>query len=389
MKPALYTRRHALRLTAGTLAAGASRVRSQSPSLAHINVATLEHDRVLAEASTALAAPIAPITATVPPGGKPHEFRSESEPVPGSSGSVTPPFRAHARALREMSATVACLAAAYLLTGEAAYAQRAAEHVRANLLTPATLLAPEFDGAGSNGSLKATPDGIVDLVPLAELSRALVFLGDSEAFTANEQDALQAWFKSAYDWLNTNRASGIARDKPDHRGSAWLLLAAAFARFTRDENALEANRKLFRAPTLRHQIRTDGVFPQEVATANPFRNALFNFDLLTGACQLLSSPFDPLWSYELLDGVGLRIVAAYLYPLMAHPERWPFVADADHFRDLPGRRPGLLFTGRAYNRPEYVELWQKLPTGPPPEALAETFPIREPLLWTARAPHGL
>ena len=360
---------------------------SQTPSLAHISVATLEHDRVLAAAKTALIDPIASVTSEGAPNTPPHQFFSELDPGEGSRTSL---FRSHARALRELSTTVACLSAAYLLTADEPYAARAVEHIRASLLHPATRLDPSFDHAGcAPGTTAGTPSGIDDLVPLAELSRALTFFVDSPSFTPDEQAALQAWFRAANTWLTNNRAALIARDKQDHRASSWLLLATAFARYTRDELALEACRKLFRAPTLRHQIRSDGVFPQEVATLNPYRNTLFNFDLLTGCCQLLSSPFDQLWTYELIDGVGLRTVAAYLYPLLAHPERWPFVADTTSFRDLPRRRPGLLFSGRAYNRPEYVELWQQLPAGPPPPDLASTFPIREPLLWTARALHGL
>ena len=370
----------------------ASLLKAQTPSLAHINPMQLERGRVLAEARLALAAPILPITSVPTPRQDPHDFYSELEPDPRTAEGLNSPnlFRARASALREFSATVACLCAAFLLTADPRYANRAAEHARAWLLTPVTRLEPSFDGAGcAPGTSIGTPAGVVDLVPLAELIRALSFLVDGPSMSAEEWDAVRAWIKGASDWLNSNRAALIARDTRDHRASAWLLVAAAFARFSRDEPALEACRKRFRSPTLRNQIRSDGVFLQEVATPNPYRNTLFNFDLLTGACQLLSSPFDQLWTYELIDGVGLRIVAAYLYPVIGHPERWGFVADASHFRDLPGRRPALLFAGRAYDRPEYVDLWQQLPAGPPPEAITGSFPIREPLLWTARAAHGL
>lgn len=349
---------------------------------------------MLAEASGALEAPLAPVTATKPPGGPSGVFFSEVEPDirgAGAAGGLTAStlFRTHAVALRRFSATVATLCAASVLTSEPRYAARAAEHVRASLLTPATRFAPTFDTAGcAPGTAAGTPAGVVDLVPLAELARALCFIAEGPAMTAGEWDAVHAWFKAASDWLNSNRAAGIARDSKDHRASAWLILVAACARLQRDGSALEDARKLFRKPTLRNQIRPDGVFPQEVATPNPYRNTLFNFDLLSGACQLLNSPFDPLWSYELIDGVGLRTAAAYLYPVIAHPERWGFVADAIGFRDLPGRRPGLLFAGRAYDRPEYVETWLNAPPGPPPEDVAASFPIREPLLWTARAAHG-
>lgn len=389
MIPSVLNRRHLLAILGGASVAGFTSRRSpaQTPSLAHINVATLEHDRVLTEAETTLAAPIVPVTVKPAPNVPRNHFFSELD-LGNSPG--TAPFRSGARALRDLSATVATLCAAFFLTADERYARRAAEHVRASLLTPATRLEPSFDHAGcAPGTAIGTPDGIVDLVPLAELSRALVFLVDSPSLSPTDQAGLQQWFKAAYIWLNTNRTAGLARDKPDHRGSAWLLLASAFARYTRDELAVGACRQLFRKPTLRHQIRPDGVFPQEVSTADPYRNTLFNFDLLTGACQLLHSALDPLWSFELIDGIGLRVVAAYLYPLIDRPGRWPYPADATDFRELPRRRPALLFTGRAYDRPEYVALWQKLPGGPPPENLAGSFPIREPLLWTARALHGL
>ena len=370
---------------------GARLLGAQGPSLAHINVTELERPRVLAEAKAALGAAVVRVVAPDAPQGEPNIFFSELEPDPRTAGGVPAPalYRAEARALRELSASVACLAAAYLLTSDPQFANRAAEHVRACLLTPATRLEPSFEMAGcAPGTTTGTPAGVVDLVPLAELARALSFLVDSPGLSEAEWDAVHAWFKATNDWLHVTRSALIARDSKDHRASAWLLLASAFARFARDESGVDSCRKLFRKPTLRNQVRTDGVFPQEVATPNPYRNTLFNFDLLTGACQLLHSPFDPLWSYELIDGVGLRSVCAYLFPLIEHPERWSYVADAANFRDLPGRRPGLLFTGRAYDRPEYVALWQTLPAVPP-EAVAGSFPIREPLLWTARAPHGL
>ena len=103
---------------------------------------------------------------------------------------------------------------------------------------------------------------------------------------------------------------------------------------------------------------------------------------------MLNSPFDDLWHYELIDGTSLRSVAAALFPILADRRRWPGVSDVEHFREIPLRRPGLLFAGRAYNRPEYIDLFRSLPTDIPPE-LAASVPIRQPLLWTARAAHGL
>jgi len=388
MPPVQLTRRQFLALAGG--AVGTQLAHAQAPS-ARIDVANAERPRILAEAPSALAAPIHPLTSIPSPHGTPHDLFSELAPErtiidPHSSARI---FRAHAEALRNGSTTIACLAAAYLLTHDERYAQRAGTHLRAWFIAPETRMNPSANLAGcAPGTQTGTPAGIVDLAPLAELARATSFLVDSQALTPDEFSVLNKWFADLAAWLDTDRNARIARDTKDHRASAWLLLRSAIARALRDDSGLEACRRLFRHPTLRNQINETGVFPQEVATANPYRNTLFNFDLLAGACQLLATPFDQLWDYELIDGPGIRAVAAYLYPLINDPRKWPFVADADHFRDLPGPRPALLFTGRAYDRPEYVALWQKLDSVPIPTEIADSFPIRQPLLWTARALHG-
>lgn len=286
-----------------------------------------------------------------------------------------------------MSVCVAALTAGLLATREERFGRAAIEVLGPWFLEPATALKPDFNFARIEaGKTIGSPAGMMDLVPLAELARSLSFLTD--LLTETQATALQTWCSTALDWFTTAPQALLARDKGDHRASAHLLITTALSRFLRKDSVLEENRKRFRQ-ALRHQVRPDGVFPQEVATADPYRNTLMNFDLLGGTCQLLSSSFESLWDLDLIDGVGMRSIAAYLYPVIAHPERWAFPADAEEFRRLPGRRPALLFAGRAYNRAEYVKTWLDTPALPPPKVLAASFPIRQPALWTARAPHGL
>ncbi len=343
MSPGL-TRRDFLALTSASLAAHS--LRAQAPT-ARINVADAERPRILAEAPHALAAPITTITSTAAPHAPPNTFYSEIEPERGLSDphNTTKLFRAHAIALRNTSARISCLAAAYVLTHDEAYAQRASAQLRAWFITPETRMLPSADLAGREyGSSTAdqdtgTPAGIVDLTPLAEFVRSTSFLIDSPALGDDDRDSLNQWLLDFAGWLDTNRNARIARDLKDHRASAWLLIRSAIARATRKDQDIEDCRRRFRAPTLRNQINEVGVFPQEVATPNPYRNTLFNFDLLASACQLLASPFDLLWDYELPDGPGMRSVAAHLYPVIAHPEKWNYVADADHFIAAPRPPP--------------------------------------------------
>ncbi len=353
---------------------------------ARVDVATFEHDRILADATAAFKQPVQTLDSLHSPAADPHDFYSDAE-MPAPAKGL--PFRAHAEALIDFSATVSTLTAAYVLTRDDRYALRAGQHLFAWLVDPATRINPRLQSAyATSASVNALAAGIVDGVPLAEVARSIPFLVDTAALAPPNLVATRAWFTEFLDWLNTARIPLIARDTKDHTASAWLLIASACARLLGDEAMLTALRHRFKSPTLRNQIQASGVFHHEIITEFPYRNSLFNFDLLAGACELLSTPFASLWPYELEDGPGLRAVAAFLYPMLKEPARWPYPADVFRFREVPRRRPALLLAGRTYTRPEYVDLWRSLTAPAPDDPLRASFPIRQPLLWIKRPPHN-
>ena len=349
------------------------------------SVAAVERTRVMNAAERALAAPVEPVAA----------IPAKSPLSPGTFYSVQTDadaemhLSAPAALLKHASMHVAALTTAYALTGEDRYALRAGQILYPWFVAPATRLAPSFEHARcAPGSVEGTASGLLDAVPIAEMARSLSFLVDTAALAPPDLDSARDWFRSLLGWMNDSRLGGLARDSKDHTGSAWLLLSAAIARMLHDDKSLLETAARFRKPTLRQQINSTGSFPHEVESPYPYRNALFNFDLLAAACQLLSTSFDNLWEYELADGPGMRSVAAYMYPVIDAPARWPWPADAEGFRELPGRRHALLFSGRAYSRPEYLALWQRLNDCTDQPTMQATLPITQPLLMLARAPHG-
>jgi hypothetical protein len=375
---------------------------SQTKATTRPEVAAIDHDRILAQANAYLTEPPNPITTHPCPRspGTPHDFYSEAEDYFPDPAKPTGPyiqhtdntpnpdaFIAHRDALLNFSIWVPALTAAFVLTGESRYVQQARTHLRAWFLDPATRMTPSLlYGETIPPAKTGRLEGIIEAVHLAEVVQCLPFLGKSEVVTESDHAALQKWFAEYFDWLNTSRLAGLARDNKSHHGTSWLLQAAAIAHLTEvtDDAPLTTLRHQYKSSTIRTQIVADGTFPHELTTPNPYRNTLFNLDMLAAICMLLSTRFESVWDYELQDGPGMRTVIARLYPYMFDRGTWPYRADTKYFNDLPLRRPSLLFAARAYDRPEYASLWKTLHPDTTIPELQRTFPIRQPLLWVTR-----
>jgi hypothetical protein len=345
------------------------------------NVAAIDHDRILSAADRYLTQAPTPLTTLPAPDspGTPHDYFSQSSDSPA-------PFTAHRDALLSLAHIVPALACAWVITKDERYASQAVIHLQAWFVSPETSMTPSLEYAQVSASGKTgRPEGVIEAVHLVEVAQSVPFLSTSEAVTEPILDAVTKWFTAYLDWLNTSRTAGLARDIRDHNGASWLLQAAACAHLNlKDDRALTALRHQFKTATIRAQITYDGTFPRELTTPNPYRNSLFNLDMLAGACELLTTRFETIWDYELQDGPGMRIAVAKYFPYIARRGSWPYKADSAFFNELPLRRPSLLFAARAYKRPEYADLWKTLPPETTNPELDRTFPIRQPLLWVTR-----
>jgi len=373
------------------------------------DVAAIDHDRILAAAQRYLALAPSPITSMLcPRSPAAAAYYSEPEPAADANPGSLAPFLAHRDALFALGMAVPALASAFSLTGEARYSDAAATHLRAWFIDPATRMIPAMDFAqttratrssardSSSAPLGGRYQGILEALPLVEIAVAIPFLTTlSEA----ERAAIRTWFTAYYHWLTDPRDSGprlaaLARDSKDHHGASWMLQAAACAWLgaptgdtgRAEDTALAALRHRFKSATLRALISREGTFPRELVSQTPYRDSLFTLDLLAGVCQLLSTRFESVWDYELEDGPGMRAAVAWHFPYMADRAMWPYRADTSHFEELPSRRANLLFSARAYQRPEYAALWKTLKPDPPTPAVIRTIPVHQPLLWVRQPP---
>ena len=125
----------------------------------------------------------------------------------------------------------------------------------------------------------------------------------------------------------------------------------------------------------------DGSFPRELGRTKPYGYSLFNLEAMATICQILSTPEDDLWTFELPDGRGMRKAMAYMVPYIRDKKSWPKPPDVMYHENWPMRQASLLFGGVALKEPGYLELWSSLPADSGVEEVVRNFFIRQPLLW--------
>jgi len=315
------------------------------------------------------------------PDGLPYINR-DGESNPGN-------FNEHRRVMRQLRDAVAALAAAYKLTDDDRYVTQAVKMLRCFFLEPGTRMNPHLQFAQAvPGRSTGRSWGIIDGLHLAEVPLAISAMQTSRAFPPEVLTGLKQWFRDLADWMLTSQNGLAEAAAKNNHAVAFFVQIAAFARFTGDAPKLAECRRQFRDVLLPNQMAEDGSFPLELKRTKPYGYSIFQLDNLAILCQVLSTPSDNLWSFELADGRGIRRGMKFLYPFLADKSKWPLPPDVQAWDGWPARQPSLLFTGIALRQPKYLELWRRLPADPTNAEVLRNLAITQPILWLAPADHG-
>ena len=364
-----------------------------------IDVAAIDRARVLRAGAAYLKEKPVTITSASSPrsaGGK-HDYFSEGDywwpdpknpddPYIRRDGMSNPGnFVAHREALIRLSVQMPALAAASLLTHDKKYAEHAAAHLRAWFIDPDTLMNPNLQYAQAiHGITTGRGTGIIDTIHLVEVARATTVLADGGALGDDTYAGVRKWFAEYVLWMTTSKNGIEEREAKNNHGTCWVFQVAEFARLTRNSDLLKYATDRYKTVLLPTQMKIDGSFPLELARTKPYSYSLFNLDVMTTLCRILSSADDDALKYELPDGRGMRKAIAFMYPYIKNKGSWPFPHDVEYFDDLPVRQPNLLFGGLEFSQPEYLSLWKTLNPDPKVPEIIRNFPIRQPVLWVSR-----
>jgi len=358
------------------------------PPNERFNVAAFDRKRVLAAASKYLREQPITITASSSErtaGGK-HDFFSEGDywwPDPKNPGgpyiqrdgmSNPDNFIDHRRYLMRLGVQVPALAAAWTITKDQRFASHAAKHLNAWFVNKDTRMNPNLQYAQAiHGRVTGRGTGIIDTIHLVEVARAIELLP--------RLDDVKAWFADYLEWITTHQYGIEERDTKNNHATCWVMQAASFARLTGNADITQFAVDRFKHVLIPGQVAPDGSFPEELRRTKPYGYSLFNLDAMATICQLLSTPQDNLWKFELSDGRGIRKAFEFMVPYIRNKSSWPYPADVMYAKDWPMRHCALLFGGLAYDQSDVLDLWKTLPADSTVDEVIRNFFIRQPVLW--------
>lgn len=323
-----------------------------------------------------------------------HDFYSEGDywwqdpenpegPYIRKDGQTNPDnFTAHRLAMIDLSIWVPALVAAYKITGDEKYAAHAVKHLMAWFVNPSTIMNPNLMyGQAIMGRVTGRGIGIIDTLHLAEVARAIQVLEKMGYFAGQELKGIKSWFSQYLDWMTTHDYGLAERDNGNNHSTCWVVQVGAFASLVGNQEELAFCRNFYKFTILPDQMAGDGSFPKELGRTKPYGYSLFNLEAMAMLVQILSTPKEDLWNFEMEDGRSIGRGIEYMYPYMVDKSSWPLDPDVMYDDEWPVRHPFLLFGGLALEKPEYIELWNTLDPDPQVGEVIRNFPFRQPILW--------
>ena len=232
-----------------------------------------------------------------------------------------------------------------------------------------------------HGRFTGRGTGIIDTIHLVEVARAIEVLEGAKVLKPSELEGIKKWFADYLQWMTTHQYGIDEREAKNNHGTCWVMQVAAFAHLTGNKELLDYCRNRFKTVLVPGQMAADGSFPQELRRTKPYGYSLFNLEAMATICQILSTPEDNLWTFELPDGRGMRKALAYMAPFIRDKKSWPLKPDVMYDAEWPMRQSSLLFAGFAFKDSDYINLWKTLKADSQVEEVIRNFFIRQPVLW--------
>ena len=357
----------------------------------------IDKDEIVRRAEAALPQKPSHITDSSSPlsAGGPHDFFSQADyswPNPGTADglpfvnrdgeSYPGAFFDHRKAMRLMRKNVSFFTAAFHITKDIKFAEAAVKWLKEFFLDPETYMEPGLlYSQAVMGICTGRGIGIIDTLHLIDVTAAAKILRDAGVIEKSIYEGLKNWFAKYLNWMCTHEYGINEMNHPNNHSVCWHVQAAAFARFTGNDDVLKMCVLHYREQLLPNQMAEDGSFPRELARTKPYGYSIFVLDNMDTLCFLLSGKDVNLWEYSLPGNRSIKKGLDYLYPYLNDKTSWPHNPDIAHHNEWPVAMSFMLFAAAAYGEEKWLDLYSRLEKYPENDEVRRNTAIRVSYLW--------
>jgi hypothetical protein len=251
------------------------------------------------------------------------------------------------------------LALAFYLTGNQAYADRAALLLRTWFLDPATKMNPHLEfGQGIPGINTGRGIGIIESRSLLAVTDAVGLLPGSKSWTPADEQGMKTWLAAYLHWMQTSEKGRAENAAKNNHGTWYDLQVVDLALFLGDRKLAVDTLNRVKTRRIALQVEPDGRQPLELERTNAWSYSNGNLDGLTQLAVLGDEVGVDLWNFRTADGRSIRAAVDYLLPYANGTKKWDY-------KQISGFHPDMLEhilerAATAYHDPRYLTAAQTL-----------------------------
>ncbi|KNC87948.1 alginate lyase family protein [Trabulsiella odontotermitis] len=285
----------------------------------------------------------------------PNPDSKDGLPYIRKDGQINPDAKTRATDSKRMvqfSDDVRALTLAWYYSGEAKYAQKAQQMLRAWFIDDSTRMNPHLKYAQAiPGIVDGRGIGIIDTRVLIDVADSIALLATQGIIPSDELAGYQKWYADYTAWLKTSRNGFEEANWYNNHGAWYDAQVTAFSLFTDDKAAAAEQIDIFKLRHLASQVNSQGEITSELERTRSFHYSNFALAAYARMGRYGEKLNADVWGFE-LDGRSMKKAFAFISDQTGKsPQAWRY----EELRFTPSEATGpMLAAARAYKEAAFT-----------------------------------